>query len=222
MDKNETLPDTGQLSMAKGLFITFEGGEGVGKTTQIKRLETALKQKGHDVVTTREPGGTPAAEEIRNLLSHKDYGGDWTPEAELLLLFAARAMHIRDVIAPALSNNKIVLCDRYIDSTRVYQGHIQNIDKGFIQSLESKIVGRYMPDLTFIMDLPPEEAVNRVNSRGAEDHYDRADLAFYQQLHQGFLKIAQDNTNRCAIIDASRTEEDIAAEIENAVLKRLG
>lgn len=207
--------------MTQGVLITFEGGEGVGKTTQIKHLEQTLKDKGHDVVTTREPGGTPAAEEIRDLLSHSFHGDQWSPEAECLLLFAARAMHIKSVIEPAITEGKIVLCDRYIDSTRVYQGHVQKMDMGFILSLEAKIVGDFIPNVTFIMDLDAEEAIKRVNERGAQDHYDRGDLAFYEALRQGFLKIAEDNTARCVIIDASQDEKEIAAKISDTALSRL-
>ncbi len=199
--------------MSRGVFITFEGGEGVGKSTQIKILEIALKEQGREVIVTREPGGTPAAEEIRNLLSHNVYGGNWTPEAEMMLLFAARAMHIKDVIAPALDAGKTILCDRYIDSTRVYQGHLQQVDKDFIDALEQKIVGEHTPDVTFILDLPAEDAMARVQTRGAQDHYDRGDLEFYETLRQGFLDIAQDSTERCVIVDAGQSIEEIAVEI---------
>ena len=207
--------------MATGTFITFEGGEGVGKTTQIKRLEESLVKKGHNVLLTREPGGTPAAEEIRTLLSHDIHGEKWTPEAEVMLLFAARAMHIQDVIAPALKEGKIILCDRYIDSTRVYQGHLQQMDMNFIHELEKKIVGPYMPDLTFILDLKAAQAMDRVQSRGAVDHYDRGDEDFYNSLRQGFLQIAKDNTKRCVIIDASKDEGTIAMAILEAFEERL-
>jgi len=207
--------------MTNGTFITFEGGEGVGKTTQIKKLEQHFTKAGHSVLLTREPGGTPAAEEIRTLLSDQNLGGHWTPEAELMLLFAARAMHIKDVIQPALEAGKIILCDRYIDSTRVYQGHLQGVDMTFILDLERKIVGQYIPDLTFIMDLEADAAMARVQSRGATDHYDRGDKAFYEALHSGFLQIAKDNSDRCVIIDASQDEEKIAADISNIADERL-
>lgn len=210
-----------QDKRAGGFFITFEGGEGVGKTTQIKRLESALKAQGHDVILTREPGGTPAAEEIRTLLSHATHGEAWTPEAEVMLLFAARAMHVRDVIAPALAAGKIILCDRYIDSTRVYQGYIQKMDMSFILSLEAKIVGAYLPDLTLILDLDARIAMERVKERGATDHYDRGDLAFYTNLQQGFLEIAKNNAARCVVINANQNAEDIAKEILQITLKRV-
>lgn len=207
--------------MANGFFITFEGGEGVGKTTQIKHLEKHLIDAGHSVVLTREPGGTPAAEEIRNLLSHQELGETLTPEAELMLLFAARAMHIKEVIKPALEAGKIILCDRYIDSTRVYQGHLQGVDMDFILDLENRIVGDCTPNLTLIMNLEADAAMARVQSRGATDHYDRGDKAFYEKLHSGFLQIAKDNGDRCAIIDASQDEQTITAAITKAVDERL-
>ncbi len=208
--------------MEHSFFITFEGGEGVGKTTQIKHLQKALSKKGHDIILSREPGGTPAAEEIRNLLSHPEYGGKWSPESEAMLLFAARSAHIKDVLAPALKAKKTILCDRYIDSTRAYQGYLQGMDMDFILTLEEKIVGKYMPNLTLILDLSAKEAMARVKARGgAQDHYDRGDIQLYETLRQAYLKIAQDNKNRCVIIDASQDEHTIAADILAAVEKRL-
>lgn len=207
--------------MPQGYFITFEGGEGVGKTTQISHLKETLIGQGRDVIMTREPGGTKAAEEIRTLLSHQEYGGQWSPEAELLLLFAARSMHIKEVIAPALQEGKIILCDRYVDSTRVYQGHLQNVDMGFISSLEEKIIGSAMPDLTIIMDLEASAAMERVKERGAQDHYDMGDEEFYDNLHKGFQKIAEENPDRCVMIDAARDEAVIAKDIIGIVEKRL-
>ena len=205
----------------KGYFITFEGGEGVGKTTQIKQLQNFLSQS-YDVILTREPGGTLHAEEIRNLLSHDELGEQWTPEAETMLLFAARAMHIKDVIAPSIEQGKVVISDRYIDSTRVYQGYIQKLDMGFILGLEKRVVGSYIPDLTIILDLGAEKAMERVQSRGgALDHYDRGDLTFYQNLRQGFLDIAEKNANRCVVINADQSEDAIAAEIQTIVGERL-
>ena len=207
--------------MPRGLFITFEGGEGVGKTTQIMQLEASLKEKEFDVIITREPGGCPAAEEIRGLLRHHEHGGRWTAKAELMLLFAARAMHIHDVIAPALVQSTTVLCDRYIDSTRVYQGDTQGVDADFIASLEKQIVGDVVPDITFVLDLPADIAMARVQERGALDHYDRGSLEFYEGLRQGFLNIVKDNPARCVRVDASQDKEIIAATILKAVEEKL-
>lgn len=208
--------------MRSGFFITFEGGEGVGKTTQIQHLKNHLEGIEKTVTLTREPGGTPAAEEIRTLLSHETLGEQWTPHAETMLLFAARAMHIQDVIAPVLNDGNILISDRYIDSTRVYQGHIQKLDKSFIQDLETQIVGQYIPDLTIILDLDAETAMERVRSRGgALDHYDRGDLEFYQKLRDGFLTIVDENKARCVVVDASQTEQEIATQIQKIAVGRL-
>jgi len=195
-----------------GCLITFEGSEGVGKSTQIKHLAERLKAEGHDVVLTREPGGTPAAEKIRGLLSDPEFGGKWSDHAELLLMFTARAEHVKDVIAPALQDNKIILCDRYVDSTRVYQGHLAKIPMDFILELERRIAADAMPHLTFILDIPVEEAMGRVKARGAVDHYDQGDAALYQTLRDGFLAVGKSEA-RCRIIDALQDENAIANEI---------
>ena len=206
--------------MENGFFITFEGGEGVGKTTQIKHLEERLNQN-HDVVLTREPGGTPSAEAIRDLIFAPEYDGQWTAEAETLMMFAARAMHIKDVIAPALDDSKIIICDRYMDSTRVYQGHVKGVDADLIGTLEAKIVAKFTPNLTLILDLPAEVAMTRVQGRGAENNNDRGNLDFYNNLRQGFLNIAKENPDRCVVIDASLDEQTIAESIYKVVSERL-
>lgn len=207
--------------MGDGYFITFEGGEGVGKTTQIQKLADFLRHQNYDVITTREPGGTYAAEEIRNLLSHKEFGGKWTSEAELMLLFAARSMHIRDVIAPAIQSGKIVLCDRFIDSTRVYQGYLQKIDMGFIDDLEKKIVGDFIPNLTFLLDIPAQSAMKRVKSRGQGDHYDQGNLKFYSDLRNGFVDLAKKNLDRIIVIDADNKIEYITKNIQEYAQEKL-
>ena len=199
--------------MAQGIFITLEGGEGVGKTTQISLLKDKLLAAGHDVITTREPGGTPAAEAIRNLVSDDNLGATLPPQAELMLFCAARASHIADVIKPALEAGKIVICDRFIDSTRVYQGILQSIDMDFIHQLDARIVGDYMPDLTLVLDIPAEVAMERVQARGARDHYDRGDLAFYERLRAGFLSLADQAPERMKVIKADVEIEVIADTI---------
>jgi dTMP kinase len=206
--------------MSKGFFITFEGGEGVGKTTQIKLLQSNL-QSNHEVVLTREPGGTPAAEEIRNLIFSAEYDGKWTPEAEILMMFAARAMHIKNVIKPALSANKVVICDRYMDSTRVYQGSIKGVDTDLIKTLETKIIDNFVPNLTLILDVPADIAMKRVEERGADNNNDRGSIKFYESLRQGFLNIAQNSPKRCVVIDASTDKETIANNIYRIVTERL-
>ncbi len=207
--------------MTSANFITFEGGEGVGKTTQIKKLEQFLKSIDQDVVVTREPGGTLEAEAIRNLIFSSEYDGKWSPQAETLMMFAARTMHIRDVIQPALGNRKTVICDRFMDSTRVYQGIVNNVSFDFIRQLEDNIIGDFMPSLTFVLDLPADTAMLRVQSRGAENNNDRGDLEFYEKLRQGFLKIAKNEPERCIVIDADRSEEDIAQDIQDILQGKL-
>ena len=207
--------------MAQGIFITLEGGEGVGKTTQIALLKATLEGAGHEVVTTREPGGTPAAEAIRDLVSTDDIGAGLPPQAELMLFNAARASHIEDVIKPALQAGKTVICDRFIDSTRVYQGILQSIDMDFIHQLDRRIVGNYMPMITLLLDLPAEVAMERVQARGARDHYDRGDLAFYTKLREGFLTLAEQDSQRIKIINADQPVEAISEEIFQAVQEKL-
>ena len=207
--------------MTRGFFITFEGGEGVGKTTQIQMLSDSLKAMGHDVVVTREPGGTPQAEVLRDLLSDSTHGQEWTPEAEAMLLFAARAMHIRDVIKPAMEQGKVIISDRYVDSTRAYQGYLQGLGHDFIQLLEDKIVGEFVPNLTLILDLPVDIAMARVQERGAEDHYDNASQSVHETLRQAFLDIAEKEPTRCQVFNADQSAEDLAAEILSVTKERL-
>lgn len=208
--------------MEKGLFITLEGGEGAGKTTQIEYLREALIQEGHSVVVTREPGGTPAAEELRGLLSHPEYGPEWTPEAETMLLYAARSMHMTDVIKPALAQGRIVICDRFVDSTRVYQGSLQSMNPFFLECLEVQIIGDIMPHITFVLDIPSEETIKRIEARGgAKDHYDNADISFHEKIRQGFLTIAHQEPERCHVINAVQKEALIAHEIRQGVLNLI-
>lgn len=210
------------MGQGRGFFITLEGGEGAGKTTQIKRLEQQLKAQGHNVVTTREPGGTPAAEEIRGLLSSAQFGTQWSPLAELLLINAAREMHVRDIIAPALTRGDVVISDRFIDSTRVYQGFVRGVDMDFIKQLERQVLGTgCMPDITLILDLPVDTALERVAGRGADHHYDRAGKEFYQKLRDGFIEISKMDASRCAIIDATGTPEEIETQIWQQIAQKL-
>lgn len=204
-----------------GYFITFEGGEGVGKTTQIKQLVSHLQAEGKDVVLTREPGGTKCAEAIRDLIFSTEYDGKWSPQAETLMMFAARAMHIKDVIKPAIDAGKIVICDRFIDSTCVYQGALNHVSADLINQLETHIIGNYAPNLTLILDMPADIAMERVQSRGAENNNDRGNLEFYQKLRDGFLNIAKQNGERCVVVDANREVDVIAKDIQNIIAERL-
>ena len=201
-----------------GVFITFEGGEGTGKSTQLKLLAETLRSRGIATVQTREPGGTPEAEILRSLLVNGD-PGRWTAEAEALLNYAARSSHLRQVIRPALAEGKAVLCDRFSDSTRAYQGYAGSCDLSLLDALEAAIVGATKPDLTLIFDIDPAAGLARARSRGddSEDRYERKGLEFHQKLRHGFLKIAKMEPERCRVIDASGSIEDVKVVVEEAV-----
>jgi dTMP kinase len=198
-------------------FITFEGGEGGGKSTQLRLLADALRETGETVVTTREPGGAPGAEEIRKLLVEGE-PGRWPPDAEALLHFAARAEHLAKVIRPALAEGQWVLCDRFADSTLAYQGYGQAQDLTWLQQLRSQIVGKTEPGLTLILDLPVDMGLGRAS---AHQRYERMGRAFHERLHQGFLAIAKEEPERCVIIDATRPIDAVAASVRAAVAKRF-
>src|SRR4051812_23735175 len=198
-------------------FITFEGGEGGGKSTQLRLLAEALRKAGESVVTTREPGGAPGAEEIRKLLVEGD-PGRWPPDAEALLHFAARAEHLASVIRPALQTGQWVVSDRFADSTLAYQGYGQAQDFAWLQTLRSQIVGPTEPGLTLILDLPVELGLGRV---ATQQRYERMGRAFHERLHAGFLAIARQEPERCVIIDATQGIEAVAAEVRAAVAKKF-
>ena len=205
----------------KGRFITFEGGEGAGKTTQIKLLAEHLTRQGHEVVTTREPGGTPEAEKIRDLLVQKD-GGNWDPLSECLLFFTARRMHVETLIKPALSAGKTVISDRFFDSTIAYQGYGHGFDLAQIAKVQEISIGDFKPDLTFLLDLPVEDGLRRSKKRlseaeSGEDKFENLDLSFHQKLRDGFLQMAQHEPDRFRVIDATR----IINEIKESILKAI-
>ncbi len=212
-----------------GFFISFEGGEGAGKTTQIGLLSKALQARGHTVLCTREPGGTPEAEKIRDLLV-KQGGGVWHPEAELLLLFAARKQHVEHLIRPALTEGHIVITDRFTDSTRAYQGAGQGIDPEKIERLNTLVLGNFAPDLTFVLDMDPAAGLVRArdrlaretpDSQTAEDRFERLDLSFHERLRAGFLEIARKSPHRCVVLSAAQAQTTLSAEIEAQVMGRL-
>jgi dTMP kinase len=213
------------MSAGKGLFVSFEGGEGSGKTTQIRLLAEKLQNTGLEVVKTREPGGTPEAEKIRPLLAQRD-GGAWTPMAECLLLFAARTMHADTLIKPALAAGKIVLSDRFTDSTRAYQSHGHGLPIETVERLNRLVLDGFAPDLTIILDIPVEEGLNRAGERlnrdgSAEDRFERLDISFHERLRHGYLEIARREPQRCRVIDAAQAAETIADQIETEVRRRL-
>lgn len=209
-------------------FITVEGGEGGGKSTQLRRLADLLQAQGEAVCLTREPGGAPGAEDIRRLLVEGD-PGRWTAESEALLHFAARADHLARVIRPALAAGQWVLCDRFADSTIAYQGYGHGLDMTWLQSLRRHIVGPTEPGLTIILDLPVEIGLARAakrqqrgpvsaqpaSSQAAEDRYERMDRGFHQRLRDGFLAIAAAEPGRCQVIDANRPVDEIAADLRS-------
>ena len=201
-----------------GLFITFEGGEGTGKSTQVRRLADYFRAQGRAVVETREPGGTPAGEALRNLLVTGEVGR-WSAEAEAMLNAAARSVHVRDVIAPALAQGDVVISDRFIDSTRAYQGFAGGCSFELIDNLEKAAIGDCRPDLTLILDLGAALGLARAKARrdGMEDRYERKGLAFHEKLRAGFLAIAKAEPKRCAVIDASLDIESVASAIQQAL-----
>ena len=205
-----------------GFFITFEGGEGAGKSTQIIRLNDTLQKHGKSIVQTREPGGSTGAEDIRKLLVTGE-PDRWSATTETLLNYAARDDHLNNTIRPALNAGHIVLCDRFMDSTRAYQGAAGGAPQELIKHLETTIIGQTTPDLTFIFDIDPEIGLTRTQSRdhGQEDRYENKPKAFHQLLRQAFLDIAKSEPKRCVIIDASQSQTDVAAEIWNTVKTRM-
>ena len=202
--------------MTAGRFITLEGGEGAGKTTQSALLAGALAERGLTVVRTREPGGSPGAEVLRGLL----LGGsiDWSPRAETLLHFAARSEHVAKTVAPALAAGQWVVCDRFYDSTMAYQGYGQGADRGFIAE-QIRLLG-VAPDLTLVLDVPEAVAAERMRRRGGDaDRYERLDTAFHARVRQGFREIAAADSSRCVVVDASGDIAAVHAAVMAAVAR---
>lgn len=207
--------------MAQGFFITLEGGEGTGKSTQAARLADALRADGHEVVATREPGGAAGSEAIRNLLVNGPTGR-WSPLAETLLFSAARDEHLRATIRPALARGAVVVCDRFADSTRAYQGSAGGVSGAAIRALEEWVVGPTKPDLTLILDLDPEVGLGRSDDRGeGGDRFERMDAAFHARLRAAFLEIAAAEPERCVVVDAAQPIEEVATGIAAIVRERL-
>lgn len=207
--------------MQRGRFITIEGGEGTGKSTQIARLAAWLQPHVGDVVRTREPGGSPGAEAIRDLLVNGP-PEKWSAQTETLLMFAARRDHIERVIEPALSRGAWVICDRFTDSTRAYQGVAGGADVSLIRALEDHVVGSIKPDLTLILDLPTELGLERAGARGqGEGRFEAKGADFHTRLRQAFLAIANAEPERCVVIDAGGSPEQVGARLTAAVIERL-
>ncbi len=208
--------------MARGKFITLEGGEGAGKSTQAALLGEVLREAGIDVVVTREPGGAPGAEEIRRLLVE---GGvsRWEPVTEALLHYAARREHLANTVFPALQAGRWVVCDRFADSTMAYQGYGLELGRDAIARLHELVVGDFAPDLTVILDLPVEVGLERAAAEsGREDRYERMDRDFHRRLRDGFLDIARRAPERCAVVDAGASVKEVQRVIRALVDDRLG
>ena len=204
-----------------GRFISFEGGEGAGKSTQARRLAAALEKRGISCLITREPGGSPGAEEIRKLLVNGE-PGRWDGLTETLLLYAARADHVARTIKPAMEEGRWVLCDRFADSSWAYQGAGRGIDRETVRRIESVAIGNFKPELTFVLDLPAEEGLKRANARAsAESRFEQFDIGFHERLRQAFLDIARRSPDRCRVIDASADEDSVAEAIWKAVAARF-
>lgn len=207
--------------MARGRFITFEGGEGAGKSTQVQRLAARLKADGREVVTTREPGGSPGAESIRDLVL-RGAADRWSPVTETLLMYASRRDHIERVIRPALERGAWVICDRFADSTRAYQGAAGGTEPALISALETHILEGTRPDLTLVFDLPAEVGLDRAHARaGAEMRFESKGLAFHERLRKGFQAIAAAEPGRCVVIDAAASMDAVEAAVWAAVAGRL-
>lgn len=216
--------------MSKGVFISFEGSEGCGKSTQMDLLARQLRAQGHRVRTTREPGGTPIGEEIRHTLKHSKDNAAMTPEAELLLVNASRAQLVREVIQPALAAGELVLCDRFYDSTLAYQGYGRQLDLKLVQSAIDIAVGGLRPNLTLLLKVSPKIAELRRALRQAtlpfmRDRFEEADRGFFERVEQGFAALAAAEPDRFRVLDASGSMEQVSAriwELVRPVLPKLG
>ena len=201
--------------MARGAFITIEGGEGVGKTSSLEAIQTFLQGRGIDVRTTREPGGTPLGETVRSWILDGDHD-DLSAEVEVLLMFAARAEHLKKVIRPAIESGAWVVCDRFTDATLAYQGGGRGADAGFLRYLSQEIHAGLDPDLTILLDAPVEIGMARIAQR-PHDHFEREALAFFQRVRQAYLDLATENPKRIRVIDASASQAEVLSSIETSL-----
>jgi dTMP kinase len=208
----------------KSFFISFEGSEGSGKTTQIDLLATRLERDGYDVVVTREPGGTELGEEIRHLLKHAQSGQAMFPETELLLFAASRAQLVREVIVPALRAGKILLCDRYLDSTTVYQGVARQLSQDPVAVINRFAIGEIMPSLTVVLDVPAEIGLARIRHRpsGLPDRLEQENIDFYQRVRDGYLLLARSLPDRFLVVDGMKPTEQITEQIWHEFKRRHG
>lgn len=210
MKKNEN-----NANKSQGILISFEGSEGSGKTTQIGRLAKLLQETGYEVMVTREPGGTEIGEEIRHLLKHNHFSKSMFPSTELLLFAASRAQLVREVLLPALKKGKIVLCDRFLDSTTVYQGAARQISQDPIQAINTFAAGNLMPDLTIVLDIPAQVGLTRIKQRASDipDRMEQENIEFYQRVREGYLVLANSLPDRFTVVDGTQTPEAIETQI---------
>jgi len=209
-----------------GLFITFEGTEGCGKSTQVKLLAERLRSLGYTVHTLREPGGTPIGEEIRHTLKHSPANGAMTAEAELLLMNASRAQLVREVIRPALAAGEIIVSDRFYDSTTAYQGYGRQLDLRHVATVIEFAVGETKPDITLLVQVPPEVSAERLRSRQANlpfvrDRIEEADLAFFERVDRGYAAIAAADPDRIKLVNGAHSVEDVSVDIWSLIEPRL-
>jgi len=211
-------------SKPSGKLISFEGSEGSGKSTQLSRLAAHLQKAGREVVSTREPGGTEIGEQIRNIIVHNSKGDEMCAETELLLFTAARAQVVREVIAPALTRGAVVLTDRYLDSSTVYQGIGRNLAADPVAQVNRFAVGNVMPDLTIVIDVPTEVSLARIRQRASDlpDRMERENIDFYKKIREGYLLLARGLPDRFAVLDGTLNEDALEKKIWATVKERIG
>jgi len=207
-----------------GKLISFEGAEGRGNSTQLSRLAAHLQEAGREVISTREPGGTEIGEQIRNIIVHNSKGDEMCAETELLLFTAARAQVVREVIAPALARGAVVLTDRYLDSSTVYQGIGRNLAADPVAQINRFAVGNVMPDLTIVIDVPTEVSLARIRQRASDlpDRMERENIDFYKKIREGYLVLAQGMPDRFAVLDGTLTQDALEKKVWATVKERLG
>jgi dTMP kinase len=205
--------------VSRGRFIVLEGGEGAGKSTNARFIEGWLKKRGRKTLLTREPGGAPLAEAIRELVLH--WHGQMPAQTELLLMFAARAAHVQKTILPALLADTDVICDRFVDSSHAYQGAGRGIPTEHIEALEKMVLGELKPDLVVVFDLDPTAGLARVKKRGEENRFEAEHAAFQERVRDAFLERARANASRYAVIDAGRELSAVQSELEHILEQRL-
>jgi dTMP kinase len=218
------VPSGARGAKHRGILISFEGSEGSGKSTQIAFLAERLQQLGRRVVSTREPGGTEIGEQVRNIIVHNSRGDEMCAETELLLFAASRAQLVREVIAPNLLKGVIVLCDRYIDSSTVYQGVARNLSLDPVQQINQFAVGNVLPDLTIVLDVPTRVSMARIRQRASDlpDRMERENIKFYRKVRAGYLVLARSLPKRFFVVDGTLPEDKVRERIWAEVMERLG